>query len=71
MCKRYRRLGKAERTLIRESAEEAGGLYKAALLEFVTTGKGAVAVCSKHYISESTLERAVKRFYVIMAERLK
>lgn len=71
LCKRYKRLGKAERALIRECAEDAGGMYKDAIVEFVTGSKGAVAICDKFYISESTLERAVKRFYMLMAERLK
>lgn len=70
MCKRYRRLGKAERALIREACESAGEQYKQALFDFVTGSKGAVAICSKYYISESTLERVVKRFYIIMADRI-
>ena len=71
LCKRYKRLCKAERALIRECAEDAGGMYKDALLEFITGSKGAVAICDKYFLSESTLERAVKKFYIEMAERLK
>ena len=34
-----------------------------ALFEFVTTDAGAQAVCLRHHLSPSTLERAVRRYY--------
>ena len=36
---------------------------EAALFEFVTTDAGAQAVCLRHHLSPSTLERAVRRYY--------
>lgn len=47
-----------------------GGEYWKALFEFVTTDTGAAEICRKHYISASTLERAVRRYYVKYAELL-
>ena len=34
-----------------------------ALFEFVTTDAGAQAVCLRHHLSPSVLERAVRRYY--------
>ena len=65
--KRYRRLPQKERRKIETLCAEAGGEYREALLEFVTTDSGAVAVCAKHYISQSTLERAVRKYYRLFA----
>lgn len=64
----YRSLPAADRKRIRRLCKNAGGEYAAALLEFVTTDAGAVAVCQKYYISQSTLERAVRRYYIAFAE---
>lgn len=61
--RRYRRLPRKERRRIEMLCAEAGGEYQEALLEFVTTDSGAVAVCARHYISQSTLERAVRKYY--------
>ncbi len=49
---------------------EAGGEYYQALYEFVTGDVGATAVCRKHFLSQSTLERIVRRYYVLFAESL-
>lgn len=43
---------------------ESGGEYSGALLEFVTTDATATEICMRHNVSRSTLERAVRRYYV-------
>lgn len=68
--KRYKELAAAGRKQIRELCRNAGGDYREALLEFVTTDAGAAAVCAKHYLSASTLERIVRRYYVAFAQIL-
>lgn len=47
---------------------ETGGEYYQALLDFVTTDDGADMVCTKHFLSRSTLERAVRRYYIAFDE---
>lgn len=42
----------------------SGGEYHQALFEFVTTDAGATAVCMRHHLSRSTLERAVRAYYM-------
>lgn len=64
LSRRYKELPAADRRLIRDLCRKAGGEHRDALLEFVTSNAGAVAVCTKHYLSASTLERAVKRYYI-------
>lgn len=59
----YPELTEAERERIRKICRKAGGEYAGALLEFVTTEAGADKVCRKHYLSRSTLYRAVRRYY--------
>lgn len=68
--RRYRRLPLKDRRRIEGLCMEAGGEHYQALLEFVTTDSGAVAVCTKHYISQSTLERAVRRYYLAFEKLL-
>ncbi len=64
LCKGYDDwCSEEERKRIRVHAKRSGGPYCRALMEFLTTDAGAVAVCEKHHISQSTLERAVRRFY--------
>lgn len=70
ISRRYRELDLQERRKIRALCARAGKEYREALLEFVTTGTGAAAVCAKHYISASTLERAVRRYYIAFDELL-
>lgn len=60
---RYRELPERRQETIRQLCRECGGEYADALLEFVTTDRGAVAVCVEHHLSQSTLERAVRRYY--------
>ena len=70
LSKRYRQLSAAERKQVRSICAKVGGDHKEALLEFVTTDTEAAAVCAKYYISESTLERAVRRYYIAFAQHL-
>lgn len=64
LSKRYRDLPAAARRRIDGICHRAGGEHHQALLEFVTTDAGATGVCSRHYLSQSTLERAVRRYYI-------
>ena len=68
--RQYRRLPQKEKRRIEGLCMDAGGEYYQALLEFVTTNQGAAMVCTKHYISESTLERAVRRYYLAFEKQL-
>lgn len=68
--KLYRELPAAEQQRILNLCVEAGGEYYQALFEFVTGNVGATAVCCKHFLSQSTLERAVRRYYVLFAREL-
>ena len=70
LSRRYKVLPAAERRQIRELCRKAGGEYREALLEFVTTNAGVTAVCTKHYLSASTLERAVRRYYIEFSRML-
>lgn len=68
--KRYRRLPQKEKRRIEGLCMDAGGEHYQALLDFVTTDMGAAAVCMRHYISQSTLERAVRRYYLAFEKML-
>lgn len=68
--KLYRELPAEEQRRIEGICMEAGGEYYQALLEFVTGDAGATAVCAKHFLSQSTLERAVRRYYVLFADNI-
>lgn len=59
----YTQLSPSQQKKIVNLCAQAGGEYHAALFEFVTTDIGATAVCMRHHISSSTLERAVRRYY--------
>ena len=41
-----------------------------AIRESVTTDAGAVEICQKYFISQSTLERMVRKYYVAFANEL-
>lgn len=70
LSRRYRRLPQAKRKKIDELCSKAGGQYAQALKAFVTADRGAEEICGRYFISESTLERMVKRYYVLFAEEL-
>ena len=59
----YKQLPDQEREKIRLLCRETGGPYSRALLEYVTAEVSPEAVCMKHYVSRSTLYRAVRRYY--------
>ena len=60
----YKRLTEEQKAAIRDLCRKAGGQHERALFEFVTTDATATAVCQRHYIGESTLRRAVSRYYM-------
>ncbi len=68
---RYKKLTEREQRRIRSLCRSAAGSeYYPALLEFVTTGADPVAVCGKYFISQSTLERIVRKYYIRFAQSL-
>lgn len=66
----HRKLPAPEQQRILNFCMEAGGEYYRALYEFVTSDAGATAVCRKHFLSQSTLERIVRKYYILFAESL-
>lgn len=66
----HRMLPAPEQQRILNLCMEAGGEYYRALYEFVTSDAGATAVCRKHFLSQSTLERIVRKYYILFAESL-
>lgn len=66
----YGELLPRERERIQELCKACAGESWEALLEFVTTDKGATAVCMRHNLSRSTLERAVRKYYEWFPRRL-
>ena len=68
--KLYAMLSKEMQQRILVLCTKAGGEYYQALFEFVTTDAGATAVCRKHFISQSTLERIVRRYYILFAKSI-
>ena len=67
LCRRYHRLPLEQRRRIDWLIRRAGGEHAAALREAMTTDGSILAVSQKHHISESTLERVVRRFYELAA----
>ncbi len=63
VSRNYKNLPKAKRERIETHCRRVGGEYWKALFDFVTKDIGSVAICARHYISSSTLERMVKRYY--------
>ena len=59
----YGILPEAEQRKIVNTCLSAGGEHYRALFQFVTSEAGAEAVCMRHSLSRSTLERAVRRYY--------
>lgn len=59
----YRTLPPEDQEAIRALCQACGGEHHRALLAFLTTDAGAERVCREHYISRSTLERMVRRYY--------
>jgi len=59
----YRELPEKDRCRIRKLCIEAGGEYYQALFDFVTTREGATSICMRYHLSQSTLERVVRKYY--------
>lgn len=66
--KRFAELTPVEQKMIKTVCHKAGGEHYNAVLEAVTTERSATAVCMRHNLSESTLERAVRRYYALFSE---
>lgn len=66
----YHRLNRKHQEKICRLCKEAGGEYHKALFEFVTSDAGATAVCMKHFLSQSTLERIVRKYYTLFANSI-
>ncbi len=63
LSKQYNNLPLIQQMDIDEHCKNVGKAYAEALKEYVTTDISATAVCIKHYVSESTLRRIVRRYY--------
>lgn len=59
----YGKLDRKRQQVIDGLCRECGGEYWRALREFVTTDTTATKICTDHHLSESTLHRAVRRYY--------
>lgn len=66
----YHELPEKARKQIQQLCQDVGGDHAEALLERVTTNASADAVCKKHFLSRSTLVRAVRRYYEGFPHRL-
>ena len=64
VSRRYRDLSPEEQRRIVNLCLASGGEYYQALFDFVTTDAGATAVCLRHHISRSTLERVLRSYYL-------
>lgn len=67
--KMYNKISKYQQRIIVEICRTAGGEYEKALFEYVTTNATDTEICEKHHLSESTLKRAVKRYYCLFPTR--
>ncbi len=63
-CLCYRELPKYSQEKIQRLCAEAGGAYSAALWEVMCTRETVTAIALRHHVSEMTLYRARKEFYV-------
>lgn len=70
LSQRYKHLNAEKKNMIRQACRDAAGSAQKAVLEYVTTDCDSTFICAKHALSESTLERMVRRYYRIMAERI-
>lgn len=66
----YRELPERDKERIVSHCKRCSGEHWRAVLQFVTTDATATYVCSKHYISPSTLERAVRKYYTSFPRKL-
>lgn len=68
--RRYKKQPEDTQLLIHRLCRQCGGEYHRALFDFVTTDVGATAVCNRYFLSQSTLERLVKKYYMAFSESL-
>lgn len=61
-CQNYRKLSTREKNVIDELCVKTGNGYGAAVHEYMTTAASRTKICKQYYISEATLNRAVRRF---------
>lgn len=61
-CQNYRKLSTREKNVIDELCVKIGNGYGAAVHEYMTTAASRTKICEQYYISEATLNRAVRRF---------
>lgn len=61
----YDQMPEEKRRMILELCDEAGGEHSKALFMFVTTDISATAICARYFLSRSTLERVVRKYYMI------
>ena len=66
----YKELPVQDKRKIESLCARVGGEYKDALFEFVTTDTTATAICMKYYLSRSTLERVVRKYYKSFPRKL-
>ena len=66
----YSTLPVGQQKLVRQLCDRAGGEHREALFRLVTTDTGAEEVCRTYYLSRSTLERCVRRYYILFAQRI-
>ena len=66
----YSKLSLDKKEIIRDLCRDAGGQHHKALLSYVTGSMSAAQVCAKYYISQSTLDRLVRRYYMRFPEDL-
>lgn len=59
----YKKLQEADRAFIRKLCRRAGGTNWKAVLDLVTGKMTIREACTWHYISPSTLDRAVRQYY--------
>ena len=66
----YKTRLKRERKRIRELCRKASLEHREAVLEYVTTDTPADTVCTRHFLSRSTLERVTRRYYMLFSQSL-
>ena len=62
-CQNYNRLSNKTKQKIERLCEKHGGSYRAALFELITTPTTTVAMASKYFMSERTLQNCRKALY--------
>ena len=61
----YDQMPEDKQEKIQQLCHEAGGEHSQALFVFVTTDISATAICARYFLSRSTLERVVRKYYMI------